>query len=60
MREQLLDVIQHSLSVGFLDTVKVVGTDTETNFQSTDNDRTVIFKAQLIKPIKNSIPLLQL
>ena len=50
MRETILDIVKHTGSLGFIEAVKVTGTDEETVVEAMDNDRTVIIKANLLNP----------
>jgi hypothetical protein len=50
MREVLLDLIRHTGGLGFLDTVKITGSKSETKVEAMDNDRTVILKAKFKTP----------
>src|SRR5690606_32602337 len=50
MRDTLLDVVKHTGGLGFIDTVKITGTETETFVEAMDTERTVIIKAKLLKP----------
>ena len=47
MREKLLDVIKHTSGLGFVESVRVTGTDTSTVFEAMDDERTVIIRAEL-------------
>jgi len=47
MREKLLDIIKHTGGLGFVEVVRVTGTDESTVFEATDNDRTIIIRAEL-------------
>src|SRR5215471_20744867 len=51
--DQLRDIIKHTQGLGFLEMVKVIGTDKEAKIESIDNDKTVIMYGQLYQPIKN-------
>lgn len=42
MKDNLLDLIQHTSALGFIDLIKVTGTTTETAINATAEDRTVI------------------
>jgi len=46
------DIVKHTAGLGFISAVKVTGTDSETNLDAMDADRTVILKAKL----KNAVP----
>jgi hypothetical protein len=50
MRDILLDIIRHTGGLGFLDAVKVSGSEEATIIESMHADRTVILKAKLLKP----------
>lgn len=52
MRDILVDLIKHTDGLGYLDTVRVTGTEEETKFDSIDNDRTIVMKAEALKPSK--------
>jgi len=49
MRETLQDIVKHTGGLGFIETVKITGTDGETLVEAMDNDRTVIIKAKLLQ-----------
>jgi len=49
MRETLQDIVRHTGDLGFIETVKITGTEGETVVEAMDNDRTVIIKAKLLK-----------
>lgn len=49
MRETLHDIVKHTGDLGFIETVKITGSSTETLVEAMDNDRTVIVKGQLLK-----------
>lgn len=53
MRETILDIVRHTGSLGFIDTVKVTGTDEDTRVEAMDGERTVIIKAKLLKTEEN-------
>lgn len=46
-RDVVQDIVKHTAGLGFITAVKVTGTDTETNLDAMDADRTVILKAKL-------------
>jgi len=48
MRETLQDIVKHTGGLGFIETVKITGSDTETLVEAMDNDRTVIVKGKLL------------
>lgn len=50
MREKLLDIIKHTSGLGFVESVRVTGTDTSTVFEAMDDERTIIIRAELKQP----------
>ena len=50
MRDNLLDLIQHTCALGFIDLIKVSGTDDETVINAIAEDRTVILKGVFKTP----------
>ena len=50
MRETIQDIVKHTGSLGFIDTVKITGTEEETLVEAMDNERTVIVKGKLLTP----------
>jgi len=51
MREVISDVVKHTGGLGFIDIVKITGSDTETKIEAMDNDKTVIVKGKLNEPL---------
>lgn len=51
MRDYLLDIVQHTHSLGFIDTVKITGTDQETKIDAMAEDRSVIVQGKFHKTI---------
>lgn len=51
MKDQLLDIVQHTHGLGVIDLVKVVGTDSETNVNAIAEDRSVIVEASFAGPV---------
>ena len=51
MKDILLDVVQHTHSLGFIDLVKVVGDDKSTQIDAMAEDRSVVVKAEFKKPV---------
>ena len=47
MKDVIADVVKHTAGLGFIENVKVTGTDSETTLDAMDSDRTVILKAKL-------------
>lgn len=50
MREKLLDIIKHTSGLGFVEAVRVTGTDDSTVFEAMDDERTIIIRAELKEP----------
>lgn len=50
MRDHLTDIIQHTCSLGFIDLIKIVGTDKETIIAAIAEDRTVIINGKFKTP----------
>jgi hypothetical protein len=48
MRETFQDIVRHTGGLGFIDTVKITGSDEETLVEAMDNERTVIVKGKLL------------
>jgi hypothetical protein len=46
------DIVKKIGGLGFVDQLKVTGTDKETNIEAVDNDKTVIIKAKTATPVK--------
>lgn len=51
MKDQLLDIVQHTHSLGGIDLVKVVGTETETVVNAIAEDRSVIVEGKFAGPV---------
>ncbi|RZD42066.1 MAG: hypothetical protein CXT73_03835 [Methanobacteriota archaeon] len=51
MKDILLDLVDHTAGLGFIENVKVIGTEAETTFEAMDPDRTVILNAKAHNPI---------
>lgn len=51
MKDQLLDIVQHTHGLGGIDLVKVVGTETETVVSAIAEDRSVIVEAKFAGPV---------
>lgn len=45
MKDEFLDLVQHTYDLGFIDTVKITGLDTETKINSIAEDRSVVLDA---------------
>lgn len=55
MRDQLLDIVQHTHSLGIIDLVKITGTDSQTAIDAIAEDRAVIVQAQFHNPVPEFI-----
>jgi hypothetical protein len=55
MKDQLLDIVQHTHGLGVIDLVKVVGTDSETNVNAIAEDRSVIVEAKFNGPVSEFV-----
>ena len=51
MKDHLLDIVQHTHALGFIDLVKVTGTATETLITAGSENRTVIVEAKFAGPV---------
>ena len=50
MKDYLNDIVQHTHSLGFIDLIKVTGSDTETSIEGLAEDRSVIVQAKFKNP----------
>ena len=50
MKDILLDLIQHTHALGFIDLIKITGTDTSTDINAIAGDRSVVIEAKLKTP----------
>lgn len=50
MRDNLLDLIQHTCSLGYIDLIKVTGTETETKINALSDDKKVILSGVFKTP----------
>jgi len=55
MKDILQDIVSHTHNLGFLNIVKITGTDTKTQFDSMSDDRTVIMYAETNNPYPNMV-----
>ena len=55
MRDHLMDIVSHTHSLGFIDLVKVVGTDSATAIEAVSQDRIAIVQAQFHNPVPEFI-----
>lgn len=53
MKDYLIDIVKHTASIGFFDTLRVDGTDKETKVSSTEKERSVVLRAKLHGVIKD-------
>jgi hypothetical protein len=51
MKDYLLDLVEHTHALGIIDLVKIVGTDTETEFGAYAEDKTVVISGSFKTPI---------
>lgn len=50
MQKAISDVVKKIGGLGFIETIKVTGTDEHTKFEATDDEKTVVVKAHLLTP----------
>jgi hypothetical protein len=50
MKDVVLDIVKHTAGLGFIENIKVTGTNDSTKLEAMDPDRTVILNAQLHAP----------
>ena len=55
MKDILLDLVDHTAGLGFIENVKVTGTTSKTSFEAMDPDRTVILDAKSHNPVPEFI-----
>lgn len=51
MKDYLQDIVQHTHSLGIIELVKIVGTDSQTNIEAVSEDRIAIVQAQFHNPV---------
>lgn len=51
--DTLKDIVKHTHSLGFIEMVKVIGTDVDAKLEAIDADKTVVVYGQLYQPIKD-------
>lgn len=51
MRDQLRDLVEHTFDLGFIDTIKVVGTEDSTSISGVAGDRSVVLTGEFKQPI---------
>lgn len=50
MRDYLLDLVQHTVPLGAFKSIRIDGTDTETEIAATEGDRQLVLRGRLHKP----------
>jgi len=55
MKDYLLDIVKHTHALGFIESAKVTGTDTETKVEAVSEDRAVMIKAHFHKPVADFV-----
>lgn len=55
MKDYLQDIVQHTHSLGIIDLVKIVGSDSSTLIEAVGEERTVIVQAQFHNPVPEFI-----
>lgn len=50
MRDQLVDIVNHTHKLGIFETIKVIGTDTDTKLEACAEDNSVIMRAEFVTP----------
>ena len=55
MKDVVLDIVKHTAGLGFIENIKVTGTNDATKLEAMDPDRTVILNAQLHAPAAEPI-----
>jgi hypothetical protein len=55
MKDQLLDIVQHTHGLGVIDLVKVVGTEQETTVNAIAEDRSVMVEAKFAGPVADFV-----
>jgi hypothetical protein len=51
MRDQLIDLVQHTLDLGFIDLVKITGTEDSTAILGVNETKTVVVQGQFAGPV---------
>ena len=51
MRDFLVDIVKNTYALGTIDTVKIIGSETETAMEAVAKDRTFIIKGKFKNPI---------
>ena len=55
IKDTLKDVLKHTHNLGIFEMVKVTGTAEETNIETVDADKTVIFKGKTVNPVPDFV-----
>jgi hypothetical protein len=55
MKDYLQDIVQHTHSLGIIDLVKIIGSDSSTLIEAVSEERTVIVQAQFHNPVPEFI-----
>jgi hypothetical protein len=55
MKDQLLDIVQHTHGLGFVDLVKVIGTETETKVSAVATERLAVIDATFAGPVADFV-----
>lgn len=55
MRDNLLDLVEHTYDLGCIDTIKVTGTNEETVITSVAEDRSVVIDAKFLVPVADFV-----
>lgn len=53
MLDQLKDIVKHTQSLGFIEMVKITGTDKTAKIEAIDSDKTVVIYGDMYQPIKD-------
>ena len=55
MRDQLLDLVQHTYDLGCVDLIKIIGTNEKTAISATAEDRSIVVDASFAQPLKEFV-----
>jgi len=55
MKDHLLDLLQHTLDLGCIDTIKVTGTDQETNVVAVSTDQNIVLTGKFKNPLNEFV-----
>lgn len=55
IKDTLKDILRHTHSLGIFEMVKITGTLEETNVETVDADKTVIFKGKTVNPVADFV-----